>query len=77
MSETCGGCVYDGVPLDEVSVRLAAGRAGTGQAGTGQAGTGQAGTGQIEIAGPVLFSGYLRRPDLTSAALRDGWFQYR
>ncbi len=50
MSETCGGCVYDGVPLDEVSVRL--------------------GTGQIEIAGPVLFSGYLGRPDLTSAALR-------
>jgi o-succinylbenzoate---CoA ligase len=22
MSETCGGCVYDGVPLDDVSVRL-------------------------------------------------------
>jgi o-succinylbenzoate---CoA ligase len=56
MSETCGGCVYDGVPLDEVSVRL--GRE----------------HGQIEIAGPVLFSGYLGRPDLTAAALRDGWF---
>ena len=25
MSETCGGCVYDGVPLDGVQVRLAAG----------------------------------------------------
>ncbi|MDT7575115.1 MAG: o-succinylbenzoate---CoA ligase [Pseudonocardiales bacterium] len=25
MSETCGGCVYDGLPLDDVSVRLAAG----------------------------------------------------
>ena len=108
MSETCGGCVYDGFPLDDVSVRLgadpgtvqagtvqagtveagtveagtvAAGtvqagtvQAGTGQAGTVQAGTVQAGTGQIEIAGPVLFSGYLRRPDLTSSALRDGWF---
>jgi O-succinylbenzoic acid--CoA ligase len=23
MSETCGGCVYDGVPLDEVSIQLA------------------------------------------------------
>ncbi|MCG2623494.1 AMP-binding protein [Arthrobacter sp. I2-34] len=26
MSETCGGCVYDGVPLDGVRVRLDAGR---------------------------------------------------
>jgi o-succinylbenzoate---CoA ligase len=26
MSETCGGCVYDGVPLDGVQVRLEAGR---------------------------------------------------
>jgi o-succinylbenzoate---CoA ligase len=55
MSETSGGCVYDGVPLDEVSVRLSAGL--------------------IEIAGPVLFSGYLGRPDLTSAALGAGWFR--
>jgi o-succinylbenzoate---CoA ligase len=28
MSETCGGCVYDGIPLDDVAVRLGA---GTGQ----------------------------------------------
>lgn len=56
MSETCGGCVYDGVPLDGVQVRL------------------RAGTGQIEIAGPVLFSGYLGHPELTGAVLRDGWF---
>jgi O-succinylbenzoic acid--CoA ligase len=25
MSETCGGCVYDGVPLDDVGVRIAGG----------------------------------------------------
>lgn len=56
MSETCGGCVYDGVPLDGVQVRL------------------RAGTGQIEIAGPVLFSGYLGHPELTAAVVRDGWF---
>jgi len=56
MSETCGGCVYDGVPLDDVAVRL-------GPAG------------EIEIAGPVLFSGYLGEPRLTAAALRDGWFR--
>jgi O-succinylbenzoic acid--CoA ligase len=55
MTETCGGCVYDGVPLDGVSVATEA-------------------DGRIRIAGPVLFSGYRRRPDLTAAALQDGWF---
>ncbi len=55
MSETSGGCVYDGVPLDDVSVDIRA-------------------DGRIRIAGPVLFSGYRLRPDLTAAA-RDGrWF---
>lgn len=39
MSETCGGCVYDGRPLDGVRVRIGDG-------------------GLIQIAGPVLFSGY-------------------
>jgi len=55
MSETCGGCVYDGVPLDGVQVESGA-------------------DGRIRIAGPVLFSGYRLRPDL-SAGARDGrWF---
>jgi o-succinylbenzoate---CoA ligase len=55
MSETCGGCVYDGVPLDGVSADLGA-------------------DGRIRIAGPVLFSRYRLRPDLTAQA-RDGrWF---
>ncbi|MEU8384207.1 AMP-binding protein [Streptosporangium sp. NPDC048865] len=52
MSETCGGCVYDGVPLDGV------------EAGVGD-------DGRIRLGGPVLFSGYRLRPDLTEAA-RDG-----
>jgi o-succinylbenzoate---CoA ligase len=56
MSETCGGCVYAGVPLDNVHVRLGS-------------------RGQIEIAGPVLFSGYLGQPGVTAAALAEGWFQ--
>jgi o-succinylbenzoate---CoA ligase len=55
MSETCGGCVYDGVPLDGVRVRTGDG-------------------GRIRIGGPVVFSGYRNRPDLTAAALDDGWF---
>jgi O-succinylbenzoic acid--CoA ligase len=55
MSETCGGCVYDGMPLDGVRVRT----------GT---------DGRIRLGGPVLFSGYRNRPDLTAAAVDDGWF---
>ena len=55
MSETCGGCVYDHLPLDGVSVT------------TGE-------DGRIRISGPVLFSGYRLRPDLTAAALNGGWF---
>lgn len=55
MSETAGGCVYDGVPLDGVRVRLA--------------------DGVIELAGPVLASGYRRDPAATAAAFAGGWFR--
>lgn len=55
MSETCGGCVYDGVPLDGVEVKVGA-------------------DGRVRLAGPVLFSGYRLRPDLTEAALDGGWY---
>ncbi len=63
MSETCGGCVYDGVPLDGVDVRVDE-------------------DDRISVGGPVLFSGYRGRPDLTAAAFelarfrtadRGGW----
>jgi o-succinylbenzoate---CoA ligase len=55
MSETCGGCVYNGMALDDVGVDIGPGD-------------------RIRIAGPVLFSGYWLRPDLTAQA-RDGrWF---
>jgi O-succinylbenzoic acid--CoA ligase len=54
MSETCGGCVYDGLPLDGVGVVVGV-------------------DGRIRIRGPVLFSGYDGRPDLTDEVLRDGW----
>jgi len=49
MSETCGGCVYDGVPLDGVTARLDE-------------------TGRVLLAGPVLATGYLSRPDLDATA---------
>ncbi len=55
MSETSGGCVYDGVPLTGVSVRTSA-------------------EGGIQIAGPVLFSGYRLRPGLTRQTMAGDWF---
>jgi O-succinylbenzoic acid--CoA ligase len=57
MSETCGGCVYDGLPLDGVTIA-----------------TGDRDGGRIRISGPVLFSGYRDRPDLTAAAMDGAWF---
>jgi o-succinylbenzoate---CoA ligase len=54
MSETCGGCIYNGRPLDGVEVRLRD-------------------DGRIELGGPTVFAGYRLRPDLTAAALVDGW----
>jgi o-succinylbenzoate---CoA ligase len=55
MSETSGGCVYNGMPLDDVLVDIGP-------------------DDRIRIAGPVLFSRYRLRPDLTAQA-RDGrWF---
>lgn len=55
MSETCGGCVYDGVPLEQVRLGIGA-------------------DGRIRIVGPVLFSGYRLRPDLTAQATDGPWF---
>lgn len=57
MSETAGGCVYDGTPLDGVEVRV------------------DDGDGRILLRGSMLMSGYRLRPDLTSAALVDGWLR--
>ncbi|TNY36323.1 AMP-binding protein [Thermomonospora catenispora] len=56
MSETSGGCVYDGVPLDGVRVKIGE-------------------DGRIRLAGPMLFSGYRRRPDATAEARDGDWFR--
>lgn len=58
MTETAGGCVYDGWPLPEVRVDLD---------------SVDGGDGRIRIGGPVLFAGYRGLPDLTAEALVDGW----
>ncbi|WP_020672102.1 o-succinylbenzoate--CoA ligase [Amycolatopsis nigrescens] len=59
MSETAGGCVYDGVPLDGVRVRVAA----------------ENGSGPLELGGPTLATGYLGQPELTGRVFADGWFR--
>lgn len=60
MSETASGCVYDGVPLAGVDVRLSD--------------RDEHGVGTIEIMGPVLANGYRRAPSVTARAFADGWF---
>ncbi len=62
MTETCGGCVYDGVPLDGTQVVIRSDDDGR-----------PAESGRIWIGGPVLFSGY--RPKTADQAPRGGWFR--
>ncbi|MGH4015773.1 MAG: AMP-binding protein [Pseudonocardiaceae bacterium] len=54
MTETAGGCVYDGRPLDGAQIRVDA-------------------AGRIELAGPMLATGYLDDSARTAATFRDGW----
>jgi O-succinylbenzoic acid--CoA ligase len=78
MTETCGGCVYDGQPLDGVRVAIGDDDApdGHGAAAGGNGGT-DGGGGRIWIGGPVLFSGYrsLTAAPTAGAVLADGWFR--
>ncbi|MGH3796551.1 MAG: o-succinylbenzoate--CoA ligase [Pseudonocardiaceae bacterium] len=70
MTETAGGCVYDGWPLDGAQVRVQA-------AGSTPAGSTPAGSivGRIELTGPMLATGYLDAPAEAMAAFRNGWFR--
>jgi O-succinylbenzoic acid--CoA ligase len=65
MTETCGGCVYDGRPLD--GVKVVAG------ADPGETDLSVSSSGRIWIRGPVLFSRY--RGMAGTAVVRDGWFR--
>ncbi len=51
MTETCGGCVYDGRPLDGVTVDLQTPDAASG------------GQGRVVLSGPMVARGYRGRPD--------------
>jgi len=66
MTETCGGCVYDGRPLDGVTVRVEA---------TAGAAVEGAGPGRVLLGGPTLAAGYRLRPDLTAESFVAGWFR--
>ncbi len=66
-----GACAADGAPVD----------GGIGRVWGGQAAVRTAdgdirahGVGEILVQSPSLMKGYLKRPDLTQEALRDGWF---
>lgn len=63
MSETCGGCVYDGVPLTGVEVE------------TRPRDDLAEGEGQVFLRGPQLFTGYRCDPAATRDALVDGWLR--
>jgi o-succinylbenzoate---CoA ligase len=75
MTETCGGCVYDGVPLDGVRVALAReDDSAEPPDHEGEPSRPSSLGGRIWISGPVLFSRY--RGQLTGqTAPRDGWLR--
>jgi len=80
MSETCGGCVYDGVPLDGVRVELEADPGSHGDPAPG--GDPGLGGGRVLLGGPVLARGY-RGGDpggafalaVDGAGRRERWFR--
>ncbi len=60
MSETCGGCVYDGVPLDGVDIVLDD--------------ENPDGVGRVRLGGATVALGYRNQPDHPAFA-RPGWFR--
>ncbi|WP_461418830.1 o-succinylbenzoate--CoA ligase [Gordonia sp. GN26] len=60
MSETAGGCVYDGIPLDGVSIRIDE--------------PSPDGVGRVVLGGPIVAHGYRNLPDHPAFA-EAGWFR--
>ncbi|NED64588.1 AMP-binding protein, partial [Streptomyces sp. SID10244] len=60
MSETAGGCIYDGIPLDGVTVRIDD--------------ADPEGVGRVILGGSVVAHGYRNRPD-HPAFVEPGWFR--
>lgn len=74
MSETCGGCVYDGKPLPGVVVSTHP----TVERSRDDVERGrddvETTEGRLTISGPMVFSGYRLRPDLTAPVLTGNTF---
>jgi O-succinylbenzoic acid--CoA ligase len=69
MTETCGGCVYDGRPLAGVEVDI------DGEVDGAVDSDGAIGPGRIRLRGPTLASGYLGAGAEDAARFTsDGWF---
>ncbi|MXP20276.1 o-succinylbenzoate--CoA ligase [Gordonia sp. HNM0687] len=60
MSETAGGCVYDGVPLNGVTIRIDD--------------PNPDGVGRVVLGGPMVAHGYRNRPEHPAFA-EPGWFR--
>lgn len=60
MSETAGGCVYDGIPLDGVVIRIDDAN--------------PEGVGRVVLGGPMVARGYRNRPEHPAFA-EPGWFR--
>ncbi|MFI7580600.1 AMP-binding protein [Kocuria kalidii] len=69
MSETCGGCVYDGVPLDGVSVHV--GTAGSDDDAPRPGEPGPVRPGRIWLGGAVVAAGYAGDPAQTAQHFRE------
>jgi O-succinylbenzoic acid--CoA ligase len=65
LTETFGGMVHDGHPLDGAEVRT----------DPIDRGTPPEPEGEVLVRGPMLFRRYRGDPDRTAAALRDGWLR--
>ncbi len=74
MSETAGGCVYDGDPLDEVRVRLVPNGGDVSPVPASSPAPSGPPEGRILLGGPTLAVGYLGRPEETAATFAGGWF---
>lgn len=82
MSETAGGCVYDGSPLERVEVRIeddddnadADIEPGSGASGGVGPGSVSSGTGRVWLAGPQVALGYRNAPEHPAFG-REGWFR--